>query len=100
MPMKVVLATVALLLTALAMTASAALAVNGGPARPLAAAEGKVGFTCERANMRLTGVQRRIAKVQARIANGEAKNPDRAAKLLRRLQNRENRIEARIAANC
>jgi hypothetical protein len=95
-----VLKGLALSLAIFVVTVGSASAAGGGPTSQPAAALTTATFTCDGAKARLARVENRIARIQARIDAGTAKNPKYAARLKHRLERRAARIEARIAANC
>ena len=99
MKRTLLLGTVTLVLAVMALSTSAALA-GPGPGSSVAARGANAGFSCERAAERLARVQNRVAKIEARIGNGEAKRPRLAARIAQWLEKRASRIEARIAAHC
>ena len=63
-------------------------------------AAGAQGFTCQKAKARLAQLNRGIAIVSTRIANGTARHPKLAARLVKLAERRATKIGERIAANC
>ena len=97
------LSCLALALGVVALSAGAAFADGTTPGTGTTGSAGASGthtFNCDAAKTRLANVDNRIAKIQARIAGGQVKDPTAAATRLANAQNRATRITNRIAKRC